>query len=245
MRRARVAHANGQLRELAAVVGQHVRLQIEHDLQPMLELAEEAVVVFEHRPLLVREAAGFLEAGDRVERVAGANFGQRAAVEQLQELDDELDVANAAVAGFDVAQVAAFAFGALLDAALERLDAGDIGEAEVPAIDPRLEAVEQLAAEVEVAGDGPGFDERLPLPGAAFHVVIRQRAVEAQAERAARAFGPQPQIDAVGAPRSVVSVSRRTSSLQSRSKNSWLVTVRRASVWPSCSYRKIRSMSLE
>ena len=139
-----------------------------------------------------------LQPGDGVERVAGADFGQRAAVEQLQELNDEFDVADAAVAGFDVAQVAAFALGALLDAALERLDAGDVGEAEVAAIDPRLEPVEQLAAQVEVAGDRPGFDERLPLPGAALHVVVGERAVEAQAERAARAFGPQPQVDAVG-----------------------------------------------
>ena len=105
----------------------------------MLDLAQKAVVLFEHRPLLGREAAGFLEPGDRVERVAGANFGQVAAVEQLQELNDELDVANAAVAGLHVAQLAAFALGALLDAPLERLDAGDVGQAEIAAIDPRLE----------------------------------------------------------------------------------------------------------
>ena len=128
--------------QLAAVVGQHVRFQIEHDLQSMLELAEQAVVVFELGPLFGRERARFFEAGDGVERIAGADFGERAAVEQLQKLDDELDIANATVAGFDVAQVAPFAFGAVLDASFERLNAGDIGEAQVFAIDPRLEASE-------------------------------------------------------------------------------------------------------
>ena len=113
------------------VAGQHVRLQIEHDLQPVLDLAQEAVVVFELRPLLGRQAAGLLQAGDRVERVAGADLRQGAAVEQLQELDHELDVADAAVAGLHVAQVAAFVFGVLLDAALERLDARDVGQAEI------------------------------------------------------------------------------------------------------------------
>ena len=122
-------------------------MQVEHDLQPVLELAQEAVVVFQLGPLLGRQAAGFLQPGDRVQRVAGADLGQGAAVEQLQELDHELDVADAAVAGLHVPQVAAFAFGALLDAPLERLDAGDVGQAEVLAIDPGLEPCEQLAAQ--------------------------------------------------------------------------------------------------
>ena len=38
-----------------------------------------------------------------------AHLGQVAAVEQLQELDGELDVADAAVAGLDVAVVGPFA----------------------------------------------------------------------------------------------------------------------------------------
>ena len=61
---------------------------------------------------------------------------------------DELDVANAAVAGFDVAAVGPFAAAALLDAALEGLDAGDVGQAQIAAIDPRFELVEKLAAPV-------------------------------------------------------------------------------------------------
>ncbi len=53
----------------------------------------------------------------------------------------ELDVANAAVAGLHVARIAAFEMRALLDAAFQRLDAGDVGAAQVAAIDPGLAAV--------------------------------------------------------------------------------------------------------
>ena len=76
---------------------------------------------------------------DRFQRVAGAQFGQFGRVKQLQELDHEFDVANAAAARFDVADVAAFGNGALFDPPLKRLDAGNIGPAEIAAIDPRLE----------------------------------------------------------------------------------------------------------
>ena len=71
----------------------------------------------------MRQAAGVFQLGDGFERVAGAQVRQIAAVEQLQELDDEFDVADAAVAGFDVAVVGPFALAALLDAAFEGFDA--------------------------------------------------------------------------------------------------------------------------
>ena len=72
-------------------------------------------------------------------------LGQVAAVEQLQELDHELDVADAAAAGLHVALRAAFAVRALLDPPLEGLDAADVGPAQVAAVDPRAELFEELA----------------------------------------------------------------------------------------------------
>ena len=54
----------------------------------------------------MRQAADLFQLGHGLQRVAGAKLGQVAAVEQLQELDDELDVADAAVAGLHVAGVA-------------------------------------------------------------------------------------------------------------------------------------------
>ena len=172
--------------------------KIEHDLQPMLDLAQEAVVVFQDRALLVRQAAGILKLGDGLQRVAGAQLRQVAAVEQLQELDDELDVADAAAAGFHVAIVGPFAFAALFDPPLEGLDAADVGPAEIAAINPGLELLRAI----------PGPDPRSPATGRALmkacrsqvrpqHVVIVHRAFEADHDRATLPFGPQPQIDAV------------------------------------------------
>ena len=50
----------------------------------------------------------------------------------------------------------------------------------------------------QVAGDGADLDERLPFPGAAQRVVVGERAGQRARQRAAVAFGPQPQIDAIG-----------------------------------------------
>ena len=100
----------------------------------------------------------------------------------------------------------------LLDRALERLDLVDLGEAEVFAIDERLDGLEELPAELEVAGDGADLDQRLPLPGAAQRVVVGQRAGQGPGERAALALGPQAQVDAVGLAAVGVADSRRTTS---------------------------------
>ena len=79
-----------------------MRLQVEHDLQPVLDLAEKRVVFFQDRSLQVRQAADAIELGQGFQRIAGAQLGQIAAVEQLKKLDDELDVTDAAAAGFHV-----------------------------------------------------------------------------------------------------------------------------------------------
>ena len=139
----RVAHPQRQLAQLVAVLGQQVRLQVEHDLQPVLDLPQEGVVLFEDRPLQVRQAADPLQLRQRFQRVAGAQLGQVAAVEQLEELDDELDVADAAAAGLHVAGAAADVERLLLDPPLQGLDAADVGVAQVAAIDPRRRAIRE------------------------------------------------------------------------------------------------------
>ena len=102
----------------------------------------------------MRQAAGVLQLRNRFQRVARGRLRHVAAVEQLQKLDDELDVANAALPRLHVKGVFPLRVGAVLDAAFERLDAGDIGQGQVAAIDPRLEIGEELLPQVEVAGHG-------------------------------------------------------------------------------------------
>ena len=61
--------------------------------------------------------------------IGGADSGVLAAVQQLEELDHELDVANSAVAGLDLEIGASGRDRALLDPPLQRLDLRDLAGA--------------------------------------------------------------------------------------------------------------------
>ena len=91
-----------RVRSSSRLAGHLVRLAVEQDLEPVLDLAEEAVGVVHDASLVGGQAADLLELGDGRERVGAADLGVLAAVEQLEELDDELDVADPAVAGLDL-----------------------------------------------------------------------------------------------------------------------------------------------
>ena len=69
--------------------------------------------------------------------LAMADLGVLAAVEELEELDDELDVADAAAARLDLDLGGPRRDGPLLDPPLHRLDLADLGAAEVASIDER------------------------------------------------------------------------------------------------------------
>src|SRR3954469_6142177 len=101
---------------------------------------------------------------DRQERVDAADDGVLAAVEQLEELDDELDVADAAVAGLDLEIGPSRGDRALLDPPLQGLDLGDFAGAQVPAVDEGRDRLDERPAQVQVAGDRAAFDQRLTLP---------------------------------------------------------------------------------
>ena len=203
-----------------------MRLQVEHDLQPVLDLAEKRVVLLQDRPLQVCQAANAIELRERFQRIAGTQLGQIAAVEQLEKLDDELDVADAAAAGFHVAGKSGDWLRApmrerwdqrgrrgvcprcfrrpaaerkLLDPPFQGLNAADVGVAQIAAVDPRPERFQKLVAQREIAGHGPGLDVGLPLPGATAGVVIAHGALDAHDHRPPLPLRPQSHVDAVDA----------------------------------------------
>ena len=175
-----------------------MRLKIEQDLKPVLDLAQKTVVLLEDRPLLVNQAAAVLQLRDRFQGIAGAQGGQVAAVEELEELNHELNVADAPVSGLHVPRIGPVAVRPLLDAALQRADAADVRAAQVAAINPGPQGLEELFAQGPVAGRDAGLDVRLPLPGAPAEVVVMQGAGNADHDGAALAVGPQTEIDPVG-----------------------------------------------
>src|SRR6266852_4215736 len=107
---------------------------------------------------LVAQAAYLLESLHGQEGVALAYFGQVPAVQQLQELDCKLDIANASVPRFHFRIVGAGLSGLLLDAALDGLDFVDFTEAQIFAVHKRLDGEKEALAELEIAGNGTNLD---------------------------------------------------------------------------------------
>ena len=122
-----VTHSSRQPSSFVVGPGKRVRLPVVENLESVLDRPQERVVPLQDLPLLVGEAAGFSKPADGLERGARANPWRVAAAEKLQELDRKLDVTDAAAAAFHVEGVGPLPDRPLLDAALERLDAADVG----------------------------------------------------------------------------------------------------------------------
>ena len=194
-----VAHPERELAQLVRPVGKHVGLQVEQELQPVFDLAQEPVGVVQPAALRVGQTAGGFEGLERPERVAAADRREVAAVQQLQELDRELDVPDAPGAGLHLSSPAA-ALGLLLDLPLHRLDLVDLGKAQEPLVDERLNRVDELRPEGRVAGHRADLDERLALPRPAEGVVIRQRTRQRPGQRAALTLRAKAEVHAVRLP---------------------------------------------
>ena len=104
-------------------------------------------------------------------------------------------------------------------------------------------ASRKVRPSVEVAGDRPALDQRLALPGAPAGDVIAQRGGERAGQRPLFSVGAQPHVDAIGhAQRGVV--GQQPDDLAAHPGEELGVgDDLRPVVWPSSSYRKIRSMS--
>ena len=96
-----IAHANGELAKFVGRFRHSMSLQVEHQLQAMFELAKEAIGIVKHAVLEIGQTAYFRQGEEGLERVGKANVGEVPAVQKLEELNGEFDVADAAVPGFD------------------------------------------------------------------------------------------------------------------------------------------------
>ena len=92
--------------DLGALVvgdGHRVRLGALAQLQAVLDAAQEAVGVGELRGVVLVDVAGGAELGERRQRRRRAQIGIEPAVDELQQLDGELDVTDAATAALHLA----------------------------------------------------------------------------------------------------------------------------------------------
>ena len=140
---------------------------------------------------------------ERVERVRGADRLVVATMDELQELDRELDVADPAAAALQLAVVETLPAPSRLRRAPSspaprgpRRGRGPSGQTWRPAVSMKRRA------ELVVAGDGPGLDEGLELPGLGPPVVPGRVRVEAPGQRPGASLGAEvgvgPEHDAVG-----------------------------------------------
>ena len=83
-----------------------------------------------------------------------------------------------------------------VDLALERLHVGDGREVEIFAPDIGLEAVEELLAQRDVAGDGARLDHRGAFPVLAHILVVDRGRLDRDGDLGGARIGPQPQVDA-------------------------------------------------
>ena len=81
--------------ELERVGGQRVHLLLVVELEPVLDRAQEAVRVGQLLGVVASDVAGVRQLVERDERAANPQLGVGAAVNELQQLHRELDVADA------------------------------------------------------------------------------------------------------------------------------------------------------
>ena len=144
--------------------------------------------------------AGLHDAGEE-QAVEGAEHGplpdprvaQLAPVEELERRDEELGLADAALAELEV--VLALGAGAGVDAGLHGLDLLDDPQVERAAPDERLELGEELVAHRQVPGAGAGLHERVALPGPSEGLVVELGGPEAVHDGSAAPVGAEVQVD--------------------------------------------------
>ena len=156
-----------------------VGLQVAHHLQPVLQPAQEPVGVGEGLGVLLRDVALVGERRERGERVGLAEPLVPAAVHDLQELDGELDVADAPAAALDLGELLAATPDVLLEPDLRAADLVDRGLVEVARVDELAHALDERGGEGQVARGGARLDHRLALPGGGLALVVREGGVRA------------------------------------------------------------------
>ncbi len=160
------------------------------ELDAVFQRPQEAVGGVQGGGVLASDVAAGRQCGERVEGAGAAQGGIAAAVDQLEKLDGEFDVAQAARAEFELAFDAVG--GDVLDHPQAHL--AHIGD-EVLALgglpDHRLHRIDIRLAEVQIAGHRAGLEQGLELPGLGPALVVGEMAGEGADQRAVAALGAQ------------------------------------------------------
>ena len=152
--RRHVAHPDRQRPQLFQAPGHLVSLAVEKNLEPVLDPPKKAIGVIHDASFIGGEATDLFELVNGQQGIGAADLGILAAVQQLEKLDHELDVANSTVARLDLEIGPAGRDRALFDPPLQRLDLRDLAGTQVAAVDERGDRPRQTCV--------PGRDRRRP-----------------------------------------------------------------------------------
>ncbi len=188
----------GDIVERIRVFGQLVRLAIVDHLEPVLDRAQRDIGPSEILRLVEPDPPRLGQRGERVARGGRAQRRLAAAMDELVDLGEELDLADAAPPPFQVI-AGAERLGLrimIADAAADVADLADRAIVERAAPHERTDRVEETAAERQIAGTGPGADEGGAFPGQRLALIIGDRRLDRQHDRRHFWRGAQAQVDA-------------------------------------------------
>ena len=189
-----VAEGPGQPGELVGVLGQHVRAAQAAQLQPVLDSPQEPVRVDQRRRVGPPDVPTLAQRVQRRQRLRDAQRLVSPAVDELQQLHRELDVAQAAAAQFDVA-LGDPGRDVLDDPPAHRPHVGDEPGALGGRPHHRGDDIAVGGAERSVPGDRSRLEQRLELPRAGPAGVVRLVAGQRADERPVLSLGPQIGVD--------------------------------------------------
>ena len=162
----RIAQKDRDALDPGAVRRKRMGLRVVDHLQPVLEAAQETIVVNQLGRGRRIDPADSREPAKCLAGRADAQLLQPAAPDQLLGLCEEFDLPNPSAAGLDVVPFHRYSPAAAVrvDLALDRVNILDGCEVEVFPPDERLQLAQEAAPGGAVAGDRTGLDQRSAFP---------------------------------------------------------------------------------
>ncbi len=192
-----VSGQGGDTSPFGVVLGKAMGLLVGDHLRPVLQPAQAGVGARHLRGRVGRHVPVGRQGGEGVQGARRAQVAVASAQDQLLGLDIELDLADAAAPQLQVGAARGHRFAGLvgMDLALDRMDVGDGSEVEVAPPDEGFELIQERLPAWDVAGRGPGLDERRPLPVLADALVVFEGRVHRHRRPGRGRIRPQAQVD--------------------------------------------------
>ena len=200
LRRTRKIEPLSQASQLPLRLRQRVLLLVVQQLQRMLDLAEEEIPAGEMAVFVGLNEVVVHQPYQAIERVDAVDAGMLEAVDQLQVLGGELDVANTAATALDLGLQQSLRSQLVLDLLLHRQDAlpGQFG---IDLKDLRLQPLQHSHPDIDVPGNRAGLQQSLLLPQPAVLADVIEVRLPRRHQRPGLPPRPETHVDPVQEPR--------------------------------------------